>query len=121
MQRVHPSGTIQRAPYHFQASSTNANITVHIPRDFHGILTLATRSNSVLSSELSEHTTVFSEVDNVRRCFIGDLSTWGDSGDWAGDEITAETQNGRVKVQFVDDSKLGTVKPKGFLGRVLGL
>jgi hypothetical protein len=121
MQRVHPSGTTQRAPYHFQASSTNANITVHIPRDFHGILTLATRSNSVLSSELSEHTTVFSEVDNVRRCFIGDLSTWGDSGDWAGDEITAETQNGRVKVQFVDDSKPGMVKSKGFLGRVLGL
>ena len=74
-----------------------------------------------MSAELSEHVTIFSEVDNVRRCFIGDLSNWGESGVWTGDEITAETQNGRVKVQFVDEAKRESVKSRSFLGRVLRL
>jgi hypothetical protein len=67
-------------------------MSVQIPRDFKGLLTLDTRNNIVMSAELSEHVTIFSEVDNVRRCFIGDLSNWGESGVWTGDGITAETQ-----------------------------
>ena len=74
-----------------------------------------------MSAELSEHATILSEVDNVRRCFIGDLSDWGESEVWTGDEITAETQNGRVKVQFVDETKRESVKSRSFLGRVLRL
>jgi hypothetical protein len=72
------------------------------------------------SDEISEHVTTFSEVENTRRCFVGDLSGLGENGEWMGDEVIAETTHGRVKVRFVDEVRLESARGRGFLGRVFG-
>jgi len=120
VQRTHNLGA--RTSYHLQAVSTHGSVTVHIPRSFQGLLTVSTRGGVSFSSQLSEHVTTFSELNNTRKCFVGDLSSWGEAVEWTGDEVTAETKHGRVKVQYVDEVKPGSSrKRKSFLGWVLGL
>jgi len=114
-------GTGRRNSFDLKVMSTNGSVTVHIPRSFQGLLTVSTRDGISFSSQLSEHVTTFSEVNNIRKCFVGDLSSWGEAGEWAGDKVTAETQNGRVKVQFTDEVIPESARSRGFLGRVLEL
>lgn len=62
------------------------------------------------------------EIDNTRRCFIGDLSLFSDDDDgWKGDEVNIKTEHGRVKVRFVDEAELEISTGKvSLISRVLG-
>jgi hypothetical protein len=71
------------------------------------------------SDDVSERMGHCNEIDNTRRCFVGDLSLLSDDdGGWKGDEVNIRTEHSSVKVQFVDE-----VEPTGKVGlisRVLG-
>ena len=75
------------------------------------------------SDAISRHLTTFGEVDNIRRCFLGDFSQWSDAGDgWAGDELTVDVKHGNVKIQYEDDAIGSPVKTRPtLLTRIFGL
>lgn len=80
----------------------------------------AKNGSVVLSDQLTEHSTIVTEVNTSKRCFIGDISRWTDGEEgWKGDEISASSHNGKVKVCYVDEVP---VKGKGGVwNRVFGL
>jgi len=111
-----------RKPFHITATSKNGSVTLHLPRSFQGFLTLTTTNGTIIfSDQLAPHVTTFSHVSSTKRCFIGDLTSWLDRDqEWKGDEVTASSHNGKVKLQFVDEVK--ATKGKGnFWSRALGL
>lgn len=93
----------------------NGSVHVYVPRSFRGPITLTTRNGAIkLSSAVRTQVQVFSDIKGVQRGFLGpfDPAEWKDSDHWTGDEITAETMNGHVKVFFDDEATTGWGKPK---------
>jgi len=104
---------VTRSPFHLRATSRNSYVTIHLPRSFQGLLTMSSERGSFkLSDELSEHVTTFNEVNDTRRCFVGDFaaSGWAEAEaegveGWTGDEVFASSQYDKVTVQYVDEGK----------------
>lgn len=110
-----------RLPFYFNIFAQNGAVHVHIPRSFHGLLTIKTWNGSTkFSPETTVHLTTFSEVDRTRRCFIGDYSELTDDGEWQGDEVIVEARNGSVKVQYDDEVQEKGERKSGFFGRLFG-
>jgi hypothetical protein len=79
---------------------------------------LTTRNGSTnISEALSRHTTTFSEVNSMRKCFVGDFTEDYGEERWNGDEVTVEAKNGSVKVKYVDEVK-PKLENKGFFSRM---
>ena len=76
-----------------------------LPRTFQGPMTIYSRHGSVkFSDDVSERMGQCNEVDNTRRCFVGDLSLLNDNdGSWKGDEVNIRNKHSNVKVRFVDE------------------
>ncbi|RDB27605.1 hypothetical protein Hypma_003798 [Hypsizygus marmoreus] len=108
-----------RRPIYINAYSSNGGVSVSLPRSFEGLIGIKTHNgSSKFSAETSAQLTTFSDVNKMRRCFIGDYSKMADNQEWTGDEVAVETYNGSVKLQYVDEvSEPG----KGFFGRLFGL
>jgi hypothetical protein len=93
------------------ASSRNGSVAVYLPRSFHGFLTLSSANGSIVFSDaVSPNVTTFSHVTTTKRCFMGDLTAVPESGEWSGDELVANSHNGKVKVFYVDEIK--SAKPR---------
>ncbi|CAA7268865.1 unnamed protein product [Cyclocybe aegerita] len=113
-----------RPPLQVSLHSLNGAINLHLPRSYRGPLRIRTFNGSVrFSDAVQSSLTQFSEVDRVKRNFLGhfDPSEFDASVQWAGDELDAETMNGAVRVYFDDEgSPPGAQKPKspGFLERL---
>ncbi|KAJ6530797.1 hypothetical protein DFH09DRAFT_1183899 [Mycena vulgaris] len=123
--RIHAAPPEARAPLHLTAHTSNGSVTLHLPRAFRGPVTVRTRHGAVrLSDALAAQTTPFSEAEGTRRCFVGDFAGWEGEGEWAGDELSVETSNGSVRLQYDAEAKAAVPeggKGKGLFGRLLGL
>lgn len=76
--------------------------------------------SSKFSAGASARLTTFSEVDGTSKCFIGDYSGMDD--EWHGDEVSAETSNGSIKIFYEDEAaEASKVSKTSFFGRLLGL
>ncbi|KAJ3512411.1 hypothetical protein NLJ89_g3541 [Agrocybe chaxingu] len=113
-----------RPPLKASFHSLNGAINLYLPRSFRGPLRIRTFNGGIRFSDAVQSTlTQFSEVDRVRRSFLGhfDPSEFDASVQWAGDELDAETMNGAVRIYFDDEaSPPGAQKSKspGFLERL---
>lgn len=110
-------------PFQLGAASKNGQVKITIPRDFEGPLTLTTHNGSIkISDEIRQRISTDNHGNGTRRCFVGDVSLYVDGEEWAGDVLNAESHNGSVYVNFVDDSPVGAVegKGKGIFSRMFG-
>jgi len=75
------------------------------------------------SDAISRHLITFGEIDNTRRCFLGDFSQWKDTREeWTGDELTVNVTHGNVKIHYDDDAIGSPVKTQPtLLNRIFGL
>ncbi|KAJ6530795.1 hypothetical protein DFH09DRAFT_1409734 [Mycena vulgaris] len=125
--RIHAAPPEARAPLHLTAHTSNGSVTFHLPRAFRGPVTVRTGYGAVrLSDALAAQTTPFSEAEGTRRCFVGDFAGWEGEGEWEGDELSVETSNGSVRLQYDAEARAaapegGKGKGKGLFGRLLGL
>jgi hypothetical protein len=88
--------------------SCNGSIHVQLPRSFRGPIRIKTINGSVhYSAAMQDHLTHFSELDHVRRSFMGHFnpSQWDIGVPWEGDELSIESKNGSVKILFEDESQ----------------
>ncbi|KAL4068514.1 hypothetical protein V8B97DRAFT_835660 [Scleroderma yunnanense] len=121
-------------PFSLEAASRDGRVTVLIPRSFHGPLVLKSKhGNCALSDGVLGNSIQLGTVDYTKRFFVGDLSAVTTSGsgsgsdsvlgtdfgstEWAGDELRAETRDGRVKVKYVDEVESADAK-RGFFDRL---
>lgn len=96
---------------------------MHIPRTFHGPVIVSHRHGLVrFSDNINQNLTTFGEVDDTRRCFLGDFSRWTESSrGWEGDELVIDVQHGNVKMHYDDDAVGSPVKSRPtFLNRIFG-
>ncbi|KAG6331973.1 hypothetical protein ID866_7115 [Astraeus odoratus] len=104
-------------PFSLDALSTNGRVIVLLPRSFHGPIKLKSIHGSCsLSDDLLRNSTHFGVVDHTARFFVGDFTAASDPSQWKGDELRAETRDGRVKVRYVDEVEQPCRKP-GFFSR----
>jgi hypothetical protein len=95
------------------AKSINGEIRLHIPRNFHGPIFVTYLHGFVrFSDAISRHLITFGEVDNTRRCFLGDFSQWDTGGEWTGDELIVDVKHGNVKIHYDDDAIGSPVKTR---------
>ena len=74
------------------------------------------------SDAIGQHLTTFGDIDNTRRCFLGDFSQWTNTGEWTGDELTVDVKHGHVKIHYDDDAIGSPVKTRPTLfNRIFGL
>ncbi|KAF8997726.1 hypothetical protein BDQ17DRAFT_1309590 [Cyathus striatus] len=102
--------TPTRPPFHIQLQSSNGDIRLHIPRTFHGPITISIKHGSLRFSESLEESLIsFGEMDGVCTGFIGDFSALSgkEAQSWDGDEIYVEAKHGHVRVLFDDDDNEG--------------
>ncbi|KAL4068436.1 hypothetical protein V8B97DRAFT_823251 [Scleroderma yunnanense] len=110
-------------PFSLEIVSRDGRISAVIPRSFHGPLVLKSiHGNCVLSDGLLGNSTQLgSTVDHTRKWFVGDFSTVSASdpglAEWAGDEVRAETKDGRVRVKYIGEVE-SVVSKRGFFGRL---
>ncbi|KAJ7101378.1 hypothetical protein B0H15DRAFT_763582, partial [Mycena belliarum] len=101
--RIH-TGDPARAPIRTSVHSSNGSITLHLPRTFRGPVTVRARNGSVkFSGTLQTQVTTFGEGAQTRRCFVGAFADWAEGEAWAGDEVSIESGNGSVKLQYDDE------------------
>lgn len=74
------------------------------------------------SDSINRNLTTFGDVDNTRRCFLGDFSQWSDTGEeWTGDELTVDVKHGNVKIHCDDDAIGSIAKSRPtLLNRIFG-
>lgn len=116
-------GEPNRPSFLLHAQSINGDIRLHIPRDFHGPILVTYRHGFArFSDSINQHLTTFGEIDDTRRCFLGDFSQWRDTGEgWAGDKLTLDVKHGNVKIHYDDDALGSPVKTRPtLLNRIFG-
>jgi len=110
-----------RRPIVLVAHSANGSVTVYIPRSFRGFLTIGSKNGSIcFSDEVKEYLSTLSEVNSIRRCFLGDFEGWDGESEWIGDEAEVTSNNGRVRVNYVDDLSCTSSGKASFWSRMLG-
>ncbi|KAF9072289.1 hypothetical protein BDP27DRAFT_1418200 [Rhodocollybia butyracea] len=108
-------------PFVLKASSKHANVTVKIPRSFKGSVTAIINHGRVsMSDAVSAQASVFSDVNGVKRFFVGDLNTRNVAAD---DEMFLENVHGSIKISFDDEDHMPGVavkSAKGIFSRMFG-
>lgn len=121
MQRTAAATPALRAPFHATVSTEHSSITLWLPRDFQGPVSIYTRHGAIkVSAAFMERVTLCHEADHTRRLFVGDMTAVSEGSVGRGDEVTVRTEQGRVRVRFVDEEDEEGGKGKGLLARVFG-
>ncbi|KAI5121441.1 hypothetical protein M0805_006202 [Coniferiporia weirii] len=102
-----------------RVGACNGGIRVGIPRSFVGPLTTRTHNGWVrLEPALAACTTHFSEVNGMRKGFVGDFASSGYGEDeWHGSSIDVSCENGRIKLFYLDEEKVAS----GWFERLFGM
>ena len=102
--------------------SSNGPVRVQLPRSFRGPIRIKSINGSTrFSAAMQAHLTVFSELDNVQRSFLGNFnpSQWDIGATWEGDELSIDSKNGSVNISFDDESQGSTARGQSFISRLL--
>lgn len=103
------------APFLLDIYARDGQVTVLLPRSFHGLLLLTTRQSVKLSDDLLQRSTTLSTVEHTRRYFVGDFPHQLFDNNWDGDELKAVSRDGRIVIRYRDEAEL----PKtGFFSRI---
>jgi hypothetical protein len=100
----HDSGN--RLPLDISAASTNGRIDIYLPRSFNGPLRLKLSNGRLrYSNAVEAMITPFSDVQGMRRSYLGPLDTSQMDRDakWEGDELYAQSSNGSINIYFDDE------------------
>jgi hypothetical protein len=101
---IHDSGT--RLPLEISADTTNGHVDLSIPRSFNGPLRTKLGNGRLhYSNAVGAMITTFSDVQGVRRSYLGPLDTSHMDRDtkWEGDELYAQSSNGDINICFDDE------------------
>lgn len=93
-------------PVTLNASTRNGSIFVAIPPDFVGLVILGTANGTVsISRAMESRLMMLSEENKTRTYFAGDIrkAGYGSSQHWLGSVINVRSQNGSVKMSFIND------------------
>ncbi|KLO09839.1 hypothetical protein SCHPADRAFT_999978 [Schizopora paradoxa] len=104
-------------PYILCCSSKYGSVSVWIPSTFIGPATFTTTYGKVvLSPGVQERCTTFSEINNVRTCFIGDYGAAGfrNLNEWKGSILQISTSHSKISVNFVDELSSSPKDGNGF-------
>jgi len=115
---IHREGS--SPPFILNASSPYGGVAVRIPRSFKGSITASTKHGHVsMSDAVSAQASLVSDLQGVRRIFVGDLSTRNEETD---DVMILESVNGSVKISFEDEDFTNRIVKSvgGLLGRLFG-
>ncbi|KAH7909843.1 hypothetical protein BJ138DRAFT_181323 [Hygrophoropsis aurantiaca] len=109
------------APFKLEINAPHGTVSVALPRAFRGLLTLTTIHGSVsLSPIFTGNTTTLSQVNHVRRYFVGDFPIDSES-EWDGNEVVVESTHSRIRIKYIDE---GAAENKsaggGFFSRLFG-
>jgi hypothetical protein len=100
----HDSGI--RLPLNISAATTNGRIDIYLPRSFNGPLRIKLGNGRLrYSNAVETMITPFSDVQGVRRSYLGPLDTsqLDRNAKWEGDELYAQSSNGNVNIYFDDE------------------
>ncbi|KAJ3964932.1 hypothetical protein EV361DRAFT_873613 [Lentinula raphanica] len=90
-----------RPSFELKSSSKNGDVNVKIPRSFRGPVTGTTvHGQIVMSDAVSSQAMVFSDVQGVKRIFIGDMSTRNEGIE---DSLFLESAHGSIRIYFEDE------------------
>jgi hypothetical protein len=106
--------------FSLKSSTKHAFLLVKIPRSFRGIVTgNVAHGRFWMSEAVSAQATIFSEVEGIKRVFLGDLSARNDETD---DSMELANVHGNISIYFEDeDTTPAAVKSlKGFWKRITG-
>jgi hypothetical protein len=103
------------APFLLDIYARDGQVTVLLPRSFHGPLLLTTKQSVKISDDLLRSSTTLSTVEHTRRYFVGDVPHQFFDKNWHGDELKAVSRDGRIVIRYRDEAEL----PKtGFFSRI---
>lgn len=94
-----------RQPFKLKATTRNGSIIIALPQDFIGPLQFSTRNGKIkVSDELQRVFVTFTD----KTAFIGDWQAAGfsDFAKWEGDEVEAETVNGKIVFCYAGDQRV---------------
>ncbi|KAG8864072.1 hypothetical protein FRB96_006945 [Tulasnella sp. 330] len=97
--------------FYLKAHSQNGNVTARIPPDFQGPVTFMTKNGSLRFSDRVQQSLVhLSRSDKAGKAFIGTqgslgFANVGEAGgeSWHGDELVLSSENGTIRVEYVDE------------------
>ncbi|KAG1811829.1 uncharacterized protein BJ212DRAFT_1277475, partial [Suillus subaureus] len=103
------------APFLLDIYARDGQVTVLLPRSFHGSLLLTSRQSVKLSDNLLQRSITLSTVEHTRRYFVGDIPHRLFDNNWDGDELKVVSRDGRIIIRYRDEAEL----PKtGFFSRI---
>jgi len=99
--RIHPTTT---RPFFLHAVAKGGNLTVEIPPTYRGPLTIDSKRPVHLSPALTPLVSVFSDVDDIKKCFVGNAREDGfGSGEWLGSSIDLKCKDYKVTLRLLDE------------------
>ncbi|CAK5282525.1 unnamed protein product [Mycena citricolor] len=108
-----------RPRIHLNARSANRSLQVDFPRSFNGPLTVATQYGSFkLSAPLTSELTTVSEINGVRKYFVGDIPRSTDAEGWRGDEAHVETVYGSLSLRYENELPYPVPEAIGFFSKL---
>jgi hypothetical protein len=89
--------------------SSTGTITVYLPRNFCGPVTLKSDiGNKSISKQVQSNFAIFSQHGGLLRGFIGEYNGtgYGEAGtEWKGDQLFAQSSVGTISVKYLDEWK----------------
>ncbi|TDL24520.1 hypothetical protein BD410DRAFT_853045 [Rickenella mellea] len=104
-------GGYAETPFQLQATSKFGKVAVGLPRTFTGPITITNEfGKHVFSPAIEPQVSIFSDLGNTVKGFIGDTESSGYSqGGWTGSSLELICKFGPINVYYVDE--LDKVKP----------
>lgn len=103
------------APFLLDIHARDGQVTVLLPRSFHGSLFLTTRQSAKLSDDILQRSIALSTVEHTRGYYVGDISHRLFYNDCDEDELRVVSRDGRIIIRYRDETEL----PKfGFFSRI---
>lgn len=88
-------------PFQLDVIKYSGNVTIRLPRSFHGTLTMHNASSIVRSDAMAAQLAMLRETPTEKRYFLGDLTSWKQPGD--GCTVTIKSGTSEVRVRYVDE------------------
>jgi len=97
---------VDESPFVLNIIADKGDVSLEIPRSFTGPLTMEfdrRGGGATFSSALQPRVATFYDVDELRKCFVGDFSSSGfGQGEWTGSSINIKARE-KVRMRYIDE------------------